>query len=107
MDKRYDLRPFVTNVFEHLSKKTDIKVVFEGAQGVLLDVDFGSYPFVTSSSTGYGGIFTGTSVCVRQIDEVIGITKAYCTRVGEGPFPTELNNPIGEKIREIKSYKGM
>jgi adenylosuccinate synthase len=76
-------------------------ILYEGAQGVLLDIDYGSYPYVTSSSTSYGGIFTGAGAPKGKVDEVIGITKAYTTRVGEGPFPTELNTPIGEKIQQI------
>ncbi len=71
-------------------------ILFEGAQGSLLDVDHGTYPYVTSSSTCAGGACTGTGVGPRFIDAVIGISKAYCTRVGEGPFPTELNDAIGE-----------
>lgn len=94
------IKPFVENIFELFSQNKDKKVLFEGAQGVLLDVDFGSYPYVTSSSTSYGGIFTGSSCLERTVDEVIGITKAYCTRVGEGPFPTELHGDIGELIRK-------
>jgi adenylosuccinate synthase len=76
-------------------------ILFEGAQGSLLDVDHGTYPYVTSSSTIAGGACTGTGVGPRFINEVIGISKAYVTRVGEGPFPTELNDAMGEKLREI------
>jgi adenylosuccinate synthase len=76
-------------------------VLFEGAQGSLLDVDHGTYPYVTSSSTIAGGACTGTGVGPRFINEVIGISKAYVTRVGEGPFPTELNDAMGEKLRAI------
>jgi adenylosuccinate synthase len=76
-------------------------VLFEGAQGSLLDVDHGTYPYVTSSSTIAGGACTGTGVGPRFINEVIGISKAYVTRVGEGPFPTELNDAMGQKLREI------
>ena len=68
---------------------------------MLLDIDYGSYPFVTSSSTSYGGIFTGASTPKGNVEEVLGITKAYTTRVGEGPFPTELHNDLGEKIQQI------
>ena len=75
------------------------KILFEGAQGVLLDIDYGSYPYVTSSSTSYGGIFTGCGIANNKLDGVLGITKAYTTRVGEGPFPTELFNEIGIKIQ--------
>ena len=71
-------------------------VLFEGAQGSMLDIDHGTYPFVTSSSATSGGAAIGTGVAPTAIDAVIGITKAYCTRVGEGPFPTELNDEVGE-----------
>ena len=76
-------------------------VLCEGAQGTLLDVDFGSYPFVTSSSTVCAGACTGLGVAPRRIGEVYGIFKAYCTRVGSGPFPTELFDETGKKIRDI------
>ncbi len=74
-------------------------VLAEGAQGSLLDIDFGSYPFVTSSNTICAGACTGLGVAPNKINEVFGIFKAYCTRVGSGPFPTELEGEIGEKIR--------
>ncbi|WP_338877022.1 adenylosuccinate synthase [Spirosoma sp. SC4-14] len=76
------------------------KVLAEGAQGSLLDIDFGSYPFVTSSNTMTAGACTGLGIAPRQIGEVFGIFKAYCTRVGSGPFPTELSDETGEKIRQ-------
>jgi len=97
------LAPFVADTFSYLDKcVTDgKKILFEGAQGVLLDIDYGSYPFVTSSSTSYGGIFTGAGMPAGKVDEVLGITKAYTTRVGEGPFPTELFDAIGEKIQTV------
>jgi adenylosuccinate synthase len=75
-------------------------IVFEGAQGTMLDIDHGTYPFVTSSSATSGGAVTGTGVPPTSIDTVIGITKAYCTRVGGGPFPTELNDADGEELRK-------
>ncbi len=75
------------------------KMLAEGAQGSLLDVDFGSYPYVTSSSTICAGACTGLGIAPSKIGEVLGIFKAYCTRVGSGPFPTELDNEIGEEIR--------
>jgi len=77
------------------------KLLFEGAQGTLLDVDHGTYPFVTSSSTCAGGAATGTGVSPREIHEVVGISKAYVTRVCSGPFPTELLEETGEKLRQI------
>jgi len=75
------------------------KVLFEGAQGTMLDIDFGTYPFVTSSSTCAGGACTGSGVGPRDIHEIIGISKAYITRVGSGPFPTELEDEVGESLR--------
>jgi adenylosuccinate synthase len=76
------------------------KVLAEGAQGTLLDIDFGSYPFVTSSNTTTAGACTGLGIAPNKIGEVIGIFKAYCTRVGSGPFPTELNDETGEILRK-------
>ncbi len=97
------IQQFVCDSFSLIDQHTTqgSNILYEGAQGVLLDIDYGSYPFVTSSSTSYGGIFTGAGAPKGKIDEVIGITKAYTTRVGEGPFPTELHSPIGEKIQRI------
>ncbi len=74
-------------------------VMFEGAQGTMLDIDHGTYPFVTSSSATAGGAVTGTGVPPNAIEDVIGITKAYCTRVGEGPFPSEIRDAIGDRLR--------
>lgn len=76
------------------------KILAEGAQGTMLDVDFGSYPFVTSSSTTCAGVCTGLGVAPTKIGKVYGIFKAYCTRVGSGPFPTELNDEVGEELRK-------
>jgi adenylosuccinate synthase len=76
-------------------------VLAEGAQGTMLDVDFGSYPFVTSSNTTTAGACTGLGIAPNKVGEVIGIFKAYCTRVGSGPFPTELENETGEQLRQI------
>jgi len=76
------------------------RVLAEGAQGSMLDVDFGTFPFVTSSNTISAGVCTGLGISPQKIREVIGITKAYCTRVGSGPFPTELNNDDGEYLRK-------
>lgn len=75
-------------------------ILFEGAQGTLLDIDFGSYPFVTSSNSSVGGIVTGTGFPGHNIDSVVGVTKAYLTRVGKGPFPVELDGEMGEWLRE-------
>ena len=74
-------------------------VLFEGAQGTMLDIDFGTYPFVTSSSAAAGGACTGTGVAPTRIDGIIGVSKAYITRVGAGPFPSEDLTDQGEKIR--------
>jgi adenylosuccinate synthase len=74
-------------------------ILFEGAQGTMLDIDFGTYPFVTSSSAAAGGACTGTGVPPNRIDGIIGVSKAYITRVGAGPFPSEEHGPLGEKIR--------
>tara|TARA_Y100001970_G_scaffold113513_1_gene141551 strand:- start:5032 stop:6324 length:1293 start_codon:yes stop_codon:yes gene_type:complete len=81
-------------------KKLDKKILFEGAQGILLDVDHGSYPFVTSSNTVASSAATGSGCGIDTINYILGITKAYTTRVGEGPFPTELKNKDGEKLGE-------
>jgi adenylosuccinate synthase len=75
------------------------KVLFEGAQGTMLDIDYGTYPFVTSSSTCAGGACTGSGVGPADIQEIVGISKAYVTRVGSGPFPTELEDEFGERLR--------
>ena len=79
-------------------KKNEKKILFEGAQGILLDVDHGTYPFVTSSNTVASAAATGTGCGPNSINYVLGITKAYTTRVGEGPFPTELKDSIGEHL---------
>ena len=82
------------------------KVLAEGAQGSMLDVDFGTFPFVTSSSTISAGVCTGLGIAPQKIKDVFGVSKAYCTRVGSGPFPTELNDETGELIRKIGSEFG-
>ncbi|HXB28850.1 MAG TPA: adenylosuccinate synthase [Puia sp.] len=82
------------------------KVLAEGAQGSMLDVDFGTFPFVTSSNTISAGVCTGLGVAPQQIREVIGVTKAYCTRVGSGPFPTELADETGDLLRKAGSEYG-
>lgn len=87
--------------FVNRALKEGKTVLCEGAQGTLLDVDFGSYPFVTSSNTICAGACTGLGVAPRNIGEVYGIFKAYCTRVGSGPFPTELFDETGKKIRDL------
>ena len=77
------------------------RILAEGAQGTLLDIDFGTYPFVTSSNTISAGACTGLGIAPNRIGKVVGIFKAYCTRVGSGPFPTELNDAMGERIRQV------
>lgn len=89
-----------TSVMVYDAIKSGKKVLFEGAQGTLLDIDHGTYPFVTSSSPTAGGACTGSGVGPTCIERVMGIAKAYTTRVGEGPFPTELNDSLGELLRE-------
>ncbi|MDE2088455.1 MAG: adenylosuccinate synthetase, partial [Gammaproteobacteria bacterium] len=94
------LRPLVADVpaLLHQHRKHGDNVLFEGAQGTLLDIDHGTYPFVTSSNTTAGGACTGSGVGPRDVDYVLGITKAYTTRVGAGPFPTELLDDMGEHL---------
>jgi len=82
------------------------KVLAEGAQGSMLDIDFGTFPFVTSSSTMTAGVCSGLGVAPQKINQVLGVSKAYCTRVGSGPFPTELENETGEELRRIGSEFG-
>jgi adenylosuccinate synthase len=96
------LKPFVqdTSVKIYDEIKGDKKVLFEGAQGMLLDIDHGTYPYVTSSNTTAGGVCTGAGIGPTMINSAIGIAKAYTTRVGKGPFPTELEDEVGEWIRE-------
>jgi adenylosuccinate synthase len=89
-----------TTLILHRDIKAGKKALFEGAQGTLLDVDHGTYPYVTSSSTCAGGACTGAGVSPRDIHEIVGISKAYITRVGSGPFPTELEDAAGEKLRQ-------
>lgn len=96
------LRPYVANTSLILNKALDEgkSVLFEGGQATMLDVDHGTYPFVTSSNCTAGGACTGSGVGPTKISRVIGVSKAYITRVGEGPFPTELNNAQGEWLRQ-------
>ncbi|SNB47339.1 adenylosuccinate synthase [Geobacter sp. DSM 9736] len=95
-----------TTLVLHRDVAAGKRLLFEGAQGTLLDVDHGTYPYVTSSSTCSGGACTGTGVSPRNIDEIIGISKAYVTRVGSGPFPTELLDADGEELRKTGSEFG-
>ncbi|MCH9644386.1 MAG: adenylosuccinate synthase [Gammaproteobacteria bacterium] len=87
-------------------KKQGKNILFEGAQGTLLDIDLGTYPYVTSSNTVAGAVATGTGLGPKNIDEVLGVTKAYVTRVGAGPFPTELHDEVGQQMAERGKEKG-
>lgn len=102
-DYANQLKPYVcdTITFLHKALEADKKVVVEGAQATLLDIDFGSYPFVTSSNPTIGGILTGTGLSATDIGNVYGVIKAYSSRVGEGPYVTELKDETGDRIREL------
>ncbi|GHF02253.1 adenylosuccinate synthase [Thalassotalea profundi] len=97
------IKGMVADIAELLdvSRKAGDSIMFEGAQGTLLDIDHGTYPYVTSSNTTVGGVATGCGFGPRYLDYVLGITKAYTTRVGSGPFPTELNDEIGEHLGTV------
>ncbi|MCL1893179.1 MAG: adenylosuccinate synthase [Holophagaceae bacterium] len=90
-----------TQVYLHEAWQRQESILFEGAQATMLDIDHGTYPFVTSSNCSIGGLFTGTGLPPKVLDKVLGIAKAYTTRVGAGPFPSELDDSIGEQIRQI------
>ena len=96
------IAPFVCDTVDLMARAIgdNKSILFEGAQGALLDVDFGTYPFTTSSNTTSGGVSSGIGVSPKQINNIIGITKAYTTRVGSGPFPTEVEGEDGEHIRK-------
>jgi adenylosuccinate synthase len=102
MTLRDNILPFIDNTTQVLTKarEENKKILFEGAQGVFLDIDHGTYPFVTSSNTITGSILTGLGLGPRTIDHVHGVCKAYLTRVGAGPFPTELDDSIGQHMRD-------
>lgn len=97
------LKPYVndTALLMSYSLNNNKKIIFEGAQGTLLDIDHGTYPFVTSSSATAGGIPTGLGIPPKKVQSVLGVCKAYKTRVGLGPFPTEITGTIGEKIQKV------
>lgn len=103
-----EMRPYIadTNEVIHDGIRAKKRILFEGAQGALLDIDQGTYPFVTSSNTTSGGVTTGAGVPPSAINEVIAITKAYTTRVGTGPFPTELTDSIGEQLQKVGNEFG-
>ena len=102
------VRPMVADTIEimHSHRKAGDNILFEGAQGSLLDIDHGTYPFVTSSNTTAGGAATGSGFGPLYLDYVLGITKAYTTRVGFGPFPTELFNEVGQHLSTVGAEKG-
>jgi adenylosuccinate synthase len=99
---RQRLQPYVTDtaVYLHDALRRSQRILLEGGQGTMLDVDHGTYPFVTSSNTVAGAACTGTGIAPKQISAVVGIAKAYTTRVGSGPFPTELHDALGKKLRQ-------
>lgn len=103
-----EIKPYVTDTVTLLNEEVrkDHKILFEGAQGALLDIDFGTYPFVTSSNPSGGGVAIGSGVGPSNIKEIIGIVKAYSTRVGSGAFPTEFNDSIATYIRETAHEYG-
>jgi len=96
------IKPLVTDTTAYLESRLEAgeNILAEGAQGTLLDVDFGTYPYVTSSSASVGGVCTGLGIGPQWLDEIYGVAKAYTTRVGEGPFPSEMDEAFGEKIRK-------
>jgi adenylosuccinate synthase len=102
------LQPLVidTSLYLHRAMKAGRAVMFEGAQGTLLDIDHGTYPFVTSSNGTAGGAATGLGIGPSQVGTVLGVAKAYTTRVGAGPLPTELTGPMGERLRETGQEYG-
>src|SRR5438270_3820826 len=102
------LRPWIADVSLMLSQamRDGKSILFEGAQGTLLDIDHGTYPFVTSSNASVGGVCTGLGIPPRAIGHVLGVAKAYTTRVGEGPLPTELSGEMGNRLRESGNEYG-
>lgn len=102
------LRPMVVDVSYFLNKahREGKSILYEGAQGAMLDVDLGTYPFATSSNTTVGGVLTGLGIGPKMIDQVVGVVKAYSTRVGTGPFPTELVDAVGEQMRLLGDEYG-
>ncbi len=100
-DKRIDEYITDTTLYLHQALKAGKRIIAEGAQGAMLDVDHGTYPFVTSSNPTSGGACTGLGIPPTAVEGIIGVAKAYCTRVGEGPFPTEQQNPVGERLRTV------
>lgn len=108
-DYRERLKPYVVDQVPLIESavKGNVRMLVEGSQAAMLDIDNGTYPYVTSSNTGLGGVFTGLHLNPRKIQETIGVVKAYTTRVGSGPFPSEQNNEIGEKLQKIGKEFGV
>ena len=107
---RSDLQEFVIDaipLIESAQSSNDTKILVEGANALMLDVDYGTYPYVTSSSTGIGGVFTGLALSPFKVKEIIGVVKAYTTRVGGGPLPTEQLNEQGEKLQSVGRELGV
>lgn len=106
---RERLAPYVVDQIPLLAsaKEKNAKILVEGANALMLDIDYGTYPFVTSSNTGLGGVITGLNLGWRSLTEVIGVVKAYTTRVGSGPFPTEQLNEVGEKLQKVGHEVGV
>lgn len=102
------LKPFIGDTIPMLNEalESDEAVLLEGAQGIMLDIDYGSYPYVTSSNTGSSGVASGAGIPPQSIDRVLGVIKAYTTRVGEGPFPTEEEGEIGKTLATVGSEFG-
>jgi adenylosuccinate synthase len=102
------MKPWIADVSLLLNDamRAGKRIMFEGAQGTLLDIDHGTYPYVTSSNASIGGVCTGLGIPPRAIGKVLGVVKAYATRVGEGPFPTELSGEMGNRLRESGSEYG-
>lgn len=106
---REQLRPFVVDSVQFMQKAIAEKkrILVEGANALMLDLDFGTYPYVTSSATGIGGVLTGLGIPPKYINNVYGVVKAYTTRVGEGPFPTEQLNEVGETLQDVGAEYGV
>ena len=106
---REELRPFVVDTVEYMHEAivNKKKILIEGANALMLDIDFGTYPYVTSSSTGIGGVLTGLGIPPKTIRNIYGVVKAYTTRVGEGPFPTEQLNSVGETLQDVGAEYGV
>ncbi|MBD3230379.1 MAG: adenylosuccinate synthase [Candidatus Lokiarchaeota archaeon] len=110
--KKYSkrLRSYVSNVsfyfFDLIDRNENATIIFEGAQGTLLDIDYGTYPYVTSSNPTVGGIYTGSGLGYIKLNKILGIAKSYTTRVGKGPFPTELEEDVGEHLKKVGNEFG-